>query len=64
MMSESAIRRSILPYTLESRVARLLVVERYLRGAPTPETVGTPGVPRAWVDGSASARFVNVGKGA
>lgn len=50
--------------TLESRVARLLVVERYLREHATPDNVGTPGVPRAWVDGSASTSFVNVGKGA
>jgi hypothetical protein len=32
--------------TLESRVSRLLVVERFLREHATPETVGSPGLPR------------------
>jgi hypothetical protein len=50
--------------TLESRVSRVLAVERYIRDKASGETLGTPSLPRAWIEGSALATAGNVGKGA
>ena len=48
--------------TLESRVSRVLAVERFIRDKASEETLGTPSQPQAWIQGSATATAVNVGK--
>jgi hypothetical protein len=47
--------------TLESRVARLQVVERYIR---KDESIGTPSAPLRWIEAKTSATAVDVGEGA
>src|SRR5947209_3550855 len=47
--------------TLDTRVARLKVVEAYVRET---EEVGSPSVPKTWIEGRTAAVGVDLGEGA